>query len=98
MSRPTRLHPGQLVIMWGVAIAIEIFLFKILGAIDIPTEPVPGSQTPIGESGLYSQTLREDWMSGPGLAYFVVIGVMLAIAVVVLRKTWRWFGTSANTE
>ena len=55
MSPSSRLHPGQLLIVWAVAIAIEFLFYNILGTIDIPTVPVPGALN----------TVQENWTSGP---------------------------------
>lgn len=88
MSVSSRLHPGQLVILWAVAIGIEALLYNILGAVDIPTVPVPGAL----------DTVRENWMSGPGFVFAVVLALMLATVVFILVKTWRWFGASVDAD
>ena len=88
MSPSSRLHPGQLVILWAVAIGIEVLFYNILGAIDIPLVPVPG----------LINAVYENWMSGPGFVFAVVLALMLATVVFVLVKTWRWFGASVVTD
>ena len=75
-------------IVWAVAIAIEFLFYNILGTIDIPTVPVPGALN----------TVQENWTSGPGFLFVVLLALMLGTVVFVLVKTWRWFGASVDTD
>lgn len=85
MDTDSRMHPGQLVILWVAGLGIEWLLFQILGAIEIPTKRVPGAVVP---------TAEEQMATPEGIGYLLVLGIMGVIPVLLLVKTWKWFGTS----
>lgn len=79
------MHPGQLVILWVAGLGVEWILLLILEAIEIPTVRVPGTAVP---------TYEQQMGTPEGIGYLLVLALMAVVPILLLVKTWKWFGSS----